>query len=153
MTEEIQLRPVKKEDFHAWQLLWLSYNALYGRHGETALSPEITQTTWSRFFDSYEPVHALVAENTGQILGFTHFLYHRSTIQIGPTCYLQDLFIAESARGQGVARKLIEEVYAHANAAGSARVYWQTNHNNTSAMKLYDKIAQKSEFVLYRKML
>jgi hypothetical protein len=49
------------------------------RAGETALPPEITQMTWARFFDAYEPVHALVAESEGQILGLVHYLLHRST--------------------------------------------------------------------------
>ena len=108
--------------------------------------------TWSRFFDAYEPVHALVAEKEAQLLGLVHYLFHRSTISIGPTCYLQDLFTAESARGEGVGRALIENVYKRAKAAGSARVYWQTHETNQTAMKLYDKIAERSGFVVYRKL-
>ena len=70
---------------------------------------------------------------------------------IGPTCYLQDLFTAEPARGQGIARTLIEWVYERAKAAGSQRVYWQTHETNLTAMKLYDKVAERSGFVVYRK--
>jgi hypothetical protein len=62
---------------------------------------EITMMTWARFFDACEPVHALVAESEGGLLGLTHFLFHRNTIQIEPSCYLQDLFTLESARGAG----------------------------------------------------
>ena len=40
--------------------------------------------TWSRFFDAYEPVHALVAESDGQLLGLVHYLFHRSTTAIAP---------------------------------------------------------------------
>ena len=151
--DQINIRSVRKEDFAAWQPLWQGYNTFYGRHGETALADDITAMTWSRFFDAYEPVHALVAECGGQLIGITHFLFHRSTTQIGPNCYLQDLFTAESSRGQGVARKLIEEVYARAKAAGCGRVYWQTHETNATAMQLYDKVAEKSGFVVYRKLL
>ena len=66
----------------------------YGRSLETALAPEVTQMTWSRFFDINEPVYALVAESEGQLIGLTHYLYHRSTTAIKPICYLQDLFTA-----------------------------------------------------------
>ncbi|EJL85254.1 acetyltransferase [Herbaspirillum sp. CF444] len=152
-NSEVRIRPAKQEDFEAWQGLWQGYNAFYGRHGETALAAGITDMTWSRFFDAYEPVHALVAERDGQLIGLAHFLFHRSTTQIAPNCYLQDLFTAESSRGQGVARKLIEEVYLRAQAAGSGRVYWQTHETNATAMALYDKVAEKSGFVVYRKLL
>ncbi|GAA0723787.1 GNAT family N-acetyltransferase [Dokdonella soli] len=150
-AEHIVIRPVRREDFTAWNRLWDGYNAFYGRAGATGLPAEITQTTWSRFFDGYEPMHALVAESGGNLLGLAHFLFHRSTIQLGPTCYLHDLFTVEAARGKGVGRALIEAVYEHAKAAGSSRVYWQTHETNTTAMRLYDKIAERSGFVVYRK--
>lgn len=149
----IHVRPVAATDFAAWQALWRGYNAFYGRHGATALADDITLTTWSRFFDAYEPMHALVAEQDGKLVGLTHFLYHRSTSQIAPNCYLQDLFADEAARGQGVGRKLVEAVYAAAKAAGSPKVYWLTHETNTSAMQLYDRIATRSGFLHYAKIL
>ena len=76
--------------------------------------------TWARFFDAYEPMHALVAESDGALLGLTHYLFHRSTTSIEPTCYLQDLFTNEAARGKGVGRALINGVYEQAKLAGSS---------------------------------
>jgi len=153
VNDQITIRVVVKDDFPRWKLLWDGYNAFYGRVGETALSQEITQMTWLRFFDAYEPMHAMVAEASDKLLGLVHFLFHRSTIQIAPTCYLQDLFTVEVARGKGVGRALIEAVYQRAIAAGSPRVYWQTHETNLVAMKLYDKVAERSGFVVYRKAL
>jgi GNAT superfamily N-acetyltransferase len=150
MSAELTIRTVRREDYAAWQKLWDGYNAFYGRSGATALPAEVTQTTWSRFFDAYEPMHALVAESSEGMLGLTHFLYHRSTIALGPVCYLQDLFTVEAARGRGVGRALIEAVYERARAAGSSRVYWQTHESNVTAMRLYDQIAEKSGFLVYR---
>jgi len=109
--------------------------------------------TWARFFDTYEPVHALVAEQDDRLIGLVHYIFHRSTISIAPTCYLQDLFTGESARGQGVGRALIEQVYRIAQEAGSSRVYWLTHETNETAIKLYDKVAEKSGFIVYRKPL
>jgi GNAT superfamily N-acetyltransferase len=108
--------------------------------------------TWSRFFDAYEPVHALVAESRGALIGLTHYLFHRSTTSIEPTCYLQDLFTGEAARGKGVGRALINGVYDQARRAGGGRVYWQTHETNQTAMQLYDKVAERSGFVVYRKL-
>ena len=145
------IRFAARTDFSQWLPLWQGYNAFYGRSGATALPDEITHTTWTRFFDAYEPVHAMVAEHEGRLVGLVHYLFHRSTISIAPTCYLQDLFTDASTRGQGVGRALIGAVYGRATLAGVSRVYWLTHETNSTAMKLYDQVAERSGFVVYRK--
>jgi GNAT superfamily N-acetyltransferase len=143
------VRPIRHSDQPAWHSLWDGYNAFYGREGATALSPEITQVTWQRFFDPDEPVFALVAESEGNLVGLAHYLFHRSTTRIELTCYLQDLFTLPSARGRGVGRALIEGVYAAATSAGIHRVYWQTQSSNTAGRLLYDKVAKHLGFIVY----
>jgi len=151
MAAELAVRPVGAHDYEPWRLLWDRYNAFYGRSGAAALPDEITRTTWDRFFDPGEPVRALVAERDGRVVGLVHFIFHRSTTLIAPTCYLQDLFTDADVRGGGIGRALIEAVYASARAAGAARVYWQTHETNATAMRLYDQVAEKSGFLVYRK--
>ena len=153
MSGELSVRFVVREDYQQWLPLWDGYNAFYGRSGATALAPEITRMTWARFFDAYEPVHGLVAESDGQLLGLTHYLFHRNTTAIEPLCYLQDLFTSDAARGRGIGRALINRVYQQARLAGSSRVYWQTHQTNLTAMQLYDKVAERSGFVVYRNLL
>jgi GNAT superfamily N-acetyltransferase len=153
MADDLIIRPATRDDHDQWLPLWDGYNAFYGRAGDTALDPAVTAMTWSRFFDAYEPVHALVAEQGGRLLGLTHYLFHRNTTAIEPNCYLQDLFTTEQARGKGVGRALIEGVYARAKVAGASRVYWQTHETNATAMKLYDQVAEKSGFLVYRKVV
>jgi GNAT superfamily N-acetyltransferase len=150
MSAPLTIRCVTPEDYAQWLPLWEGYNCFYGR---PVFPSEITKMTWSRFFDAYEPVHALVAERDGQLLGLVHYLFHRSTIHIAPVCYLQDLFTNEAARGQGIGRALIEAVYEQARIAESPRIYWQTHESNVTAMKLYDKVAERSGFVVYRKQV
>lgn len=147
----VSVRAVTPDDYARWLPLWDGYNAFYGRHGATALDPAITATTWQRFFDADEPVHALVAEQDGELIGLTHYLFHRSTTAIAQTCYLQDLFTSAATRGRGVGRALIEAVYARAQAGGSPRVYWQTHETNATAMRLYDQVADRSGFLVYSK--
>jgi len=149
MSSPVLVRPIRPDDLAAWQPLWDGYNAFYGREGATALPDEITRTTWSRFFDPAEPVFALVAESEGTVCGIVHYLFHRSTTRIEPTCYLQDLFTAPGARGKGVGRQLIEGVYAAAQAAGVRRVYWQTHETNATARRLYDQVARHAGFLIY----
>jgi GNAT superfamily N-acetyltransferase len=149
----VVVRPVEQGDYAAWRPLWDGYNAFYERVGDTALPEEITRTTWDRFFDANEPIHALVAEGAdGELVGLVHYLFHRSSILIGPNCYLQDLFASEAARGRGVGRALIEAVYEMARAAGASRVYWHTHETNRAARELYDKVADDTGFVVYRKV-
>jgi GNAT superfamily N-acetyltransferase len=147
------VRPVAPDDFDQWKPLWIGYNAFYGREGSTALPCEVTLQTWARFFDASEPVHALVADADGSLLGLVHYIFHRSTISIAPVCYLQDLFTIPAARGQGVGRALIEEVYRRALEAECPRVYWHTQQTNATARLLYDKVAEDSGFLVYRKLL
>ncbi|HET7413168.1 MAG TPA: GNAT family N-acetyltransferase [Pararhizobium sp.] len=151
MPNEISVRPVTRNDYEQWLPLWQGYNAFYGRSGETELPEEITQITWARFFDAYEPVHALVAEDEERLVGLVHYLFHRSTTFIEPICYLQDLFTDKAMRGRGVGRALIDGVYGQARREGVTRVYWHTHETNHTAMQLYDKMADKSGFVVYRK--
>lgn len=146
-------RAVTWQDYDQWLPLWDGYNVFYGREGATALAPAIAAMTWSRFFDPYEPVYARVADAGSRLVGLVHYLFHRSTTSIAPTCYLQDLFTNEDARGKGVGRALIERVYEEALQAGCPHVYWLTHEANERAMLLYDKVAECSGFVVYRKML
>src|ERR1700743_664911 len=153
MPINLSIRTITQQDYDQWLPLWDGYNKFYGRSGVTGLAPEITRMTLGRFFYAYGPVHALVAESDGKLVGLTHYLFHRSTTAIAPNCYLQDLFTAEDARGRGVARALINAVYDRAKLAGSPRVYWQTHETNVTAMQLYDKVAERSGFIVYRKLI
>jgi GNAT superfamily N-acetyltransferase len=144
------IRPVTQADHEQWLPLWEGYNAFYGRTGTSSLPAEVTRTTWTRFFDEAEPVFALVAEDDGRLVGLTHFLFHRSTTMVEQLCYLLDLFTDQALRGRGVGRALIEGVYTAARAAGSTRVYWQTHETNATAMRVYDQVAARSGFVVYR---
>jgi len=144
-------RALHRCDYDGWLTLWNGYNAFYGRVGPTALLAEVTQTTWGRLFDPAEPVHGLVAELNGRVVGLCHYLFHRSTISVAPVCYLQDLFTDEQSRGRGAGRALIEAVCQRATAAGVSRVYWQTHETNLVAQRLYDMVAARSGFIVYRR--
>jgi GNAT superfamily N-acetyltransferase len=150
LDQAVSVRRIERADFAQWKTLWDGYNAFYGRTGPTALPDDISSVTFTRFFDAYEPVYALVATNRQQLVGLAHFLLHRSTIEVNPTCYLQDLFTAAQVRGRGVGRALIKETCRTAKELGCSRVYWQTHETNLTAMRLYDQVAQKSGFVVYR---
>lgn len=147
--DRLQIRAIGRADYDGWRPLWDGYNAFYGRSGATALPEPITRSTWERFFDAAEPVHALVAEREGALVGLVHYLYHRSTTRLSDICYLQDLFTAPDYRGLGIGRRLIHAVYDAARAAGCSRVYWQTQATNQAGRTLYDKVAEHHGFIVY----
>ena len=112
----------------------------------------VTRKTWARVLDPVEPRHAALAEVGEQALGLVLSIFHRSTWITDDHCYLQDLFVAGDGRGSGIGRALIEHVYADARRRGASRVYWTTHESNHSAMQLYDRIADRSGFIQYRKL-
>jgi GNAT superfamily N-acetyltransferase len=149
-VEKVVIRGIEPADYERWLPLWDGYNAFYERTGPTALPTEITQSTWSRLLDPSESVNGLVAERNGKLVGLAHYIFHRSTILLAPTCYLQDLFTGAQVRGRGVGRALIEEVCRRARTAGSTRVYWHTHESNDLARQLYDRVGVLSGFIVYR---
>ena len=149
MTMALLIRDARETDEAAWRTLWAGYLAFYG----TEVSKEVTAFTWARILDPASRVSMRVAEEDGRLLGFAIHHYHDSTWDIAPEGYLEDLFVDGAARGKGVGRALIEGVYERARMAGSPRVYWQTHKTNHTAMQLYDKVAENSGFVVYRKLL
>ena len=149
----IVIRSISPNDRSDWQVLWDGYNRFYGRSGPNALDPSITESTWERFFDPSEPVHCLVAVDEGTVVGLAHFLFHRSTTRQTDVCYLQDLYTAESSRGRGIGRKLVDAVAEAAANSGSTRLYWQTKVDNQTARALYDKVAEHTGFIVYTRDL
>jgi GNAT superfamily N-acetyltransferase len=145
----MNIRLAREEDHAQWLPLWKGYQHFY----KTEIADATTATTWSRFHDPAEPMHCAVAESDGKLTGIVHYIQHRSCWTTGDYMYLQDLFVDPDIRGQGVGRALIEHVYARAAEAGASRVWWLTHESNAQAMLLYERIADKSGFVQYRKLL
>ncbi len=146
----MNIRIAQPSDHDQWLPLWRGYQAFY----KVDLGDEVTACIWSRFHDPAEPMFCAVAEgDDGHLVGMVHYIFHRSCWMLNHSCYLQDLFAVPEARGLGVGRALIEHVYAEAAKAKSTRVWWLTHESNTHAMQLYDRIADKSGFVQYRKAI
>ena len=141
-------RELTPADRAEWEPLWRGYQAFY----KVDLADAVSRTTWMRFFDPAEPMHAALAWHDGQAIGLVHWIFHRSCWTVGDYCYLQDLFVADGLRGDGIGRLLIEHVYAQARAAGTSRVHWLTQESNSNARQLYDRIADRSGFIQYRKL-
>lgn len=145
----VEIKPLVKDQYDQWYPLWQGYLTFY----ETSLPDEITANNWARFFDDNEPVGALGAFKDVKLVGFVHYIFHRTNWSLTSTCYLQDLFADPSVRGEGIGRKLIEAVSDLAKEGGSEKVYWLTQNHNKTARRLYDRIADDHGFMVYEKAL
>jgi len=149
MTGTVLIRPVGEDEREAWNPLWAGYLAFY----KTALARDVSDLTWTRFHDPDEPMFALGGYVDGRLAGFAHYLFHRSTTRVEPTCYLQDLYVDEVARGLGVGAALIDATHERARDAGAARLYWQTHETNAVARALYEKVADRTGFIVYARAM
>ncbi|BAP42539.1 GNAT family N-acetyltransferase [Pseudomonas sp. LJDD11] len=143
----VQIRPVNAADHAAWLGLWLAYLRFY----ETELANEVSATTWQRLLDPAQPCHSALAWQGNEAVGMVNFIYHRSNWSIEDACYLQDLFVDPQQRGGGVGRQLIEYVYASATQHGSRKVHWLTHETNSTAIGLYEQVAERGGFIQFRK--
>jgi GNAT superfamily N-acetyltransferase len=143
---DFRVRAIERPDRAQWEPLWRAYLVFY----RAQWSDQVANATFARIFDPLEPVHALVAERGDELIGFTHYLFQRSTWLINSQCYLQDLYVGEAERRSGVGPALIAAVVGAAKEAGAARVYWNTHETNAVARKLYDAVAVRTGFIQYR---
>ena len=144
---DVSIRPLEAGDRAGWDPLWQGYLTYY----ESEVAPQVTETIWARLIDPDQEPHGFCAvDASGKLIGIVHYLFHRSTWTATNYCYLEDLFVDPDTRGSGAGRRLIEAVYAAAEAAGTTRVYWNTQHFNTRARVLYDRVATLSPFIQYR---
>lgn len=141
-----EVRRLRPDDETAWRALWRDYLAFY----KTEVPEAVYETTFARLLgDDPHDFHGLIAEVDGRPVGLAHYLFHRHAWKIENVCYLQDLYADPSVRGRGLGRKLIEAVYAAADAAGAPAVYWLTQDFNTGARRLYDRIGTLTPFIRY----
>lgn len=142
------VRALEPADETDWRRLWAGYQRFY----EVSLSEEVHLSTWRRLHDPAEPVFGALAlpAGGGPPFGLVHFIRHRTGWDVADSCYLQDLYVDDAARGQGVGAALIDYVAAAAAGFGAAQVHWLTHETNTRAMRLYDAVAVRSGFVQYR---
>ncbi|CAG0997818.1 D-amino-acid N-acetyltransferase [Burkholderiales bacterium] len=142
----VRVRPIRASDERAWRELWRGYCEFY----EVALAEDVTRHTFARIADPGSPVSGIVAESVrGDVVGIANYLLHENTWTTTPVCYLEDLFVAPAARGNGAGRALLDWLVSAARENGWSRLYWMTRHDNVTARRLYDHYAKADGFVRY----
>jgi len=145
----VAIHELEAADYDVWLPLWKAYQTFY----KASLPEEVTHESFRRMLDPHEPTFGALAFADGHAIGMVHWIFHRSNWSIGDYCYLQDLYVNEQSRGLGAGQALVEHVYSQASKASCSRVYWLTHETNKTAMLLYDRVAERSGFVQYKKTL
>ncbi|MDH3264393.1 MAG: GNAT family N-acetyltransferase [Paracoccaceae bacterium] len=145
---DLTIRSLTAADEPEWRRLWTGYLDYY----ETKVTEAVYASTFARLLtDDIREPRGLMALSGSRRVGLTHYIFHRHCWKIEDACYLQDLYTAPEARGQGVGRALIKAVYEAADAAGCPAVYWLTQEFNYKGRMLYDTVGVKSPFIRYNR--
>jgi GNAT superfamily N-acetyltransferase len=142
------IRALTEDDRDDWDPLWKGYLAFY----RAELSEKTTQAAFERLCGgggSGEMFGLLGLDEEGRGIGMAHCVIHATTWSRQPKCYLEDLFVAPSARGHDVGRALLVAVKEQATARGAGHVYWHTQAYNGRARSLYDQVGHPTSFVVY----
>lgn len=144
----VVIKPILPQDKPRWAQLWYEYLDFY----DTSLPLMTYEQTFEQLFSDnpYSP-NGLLAWIDDQPVGLVHFIFHAHCWRPEGACYLQDLYTSDLARNQGVGRALIEAVYKAADARDTPYVYWMTQDFNADARRLYDKVAEVTDFVKYQR--
>jgi GNAT superfamily N-acetyltransferase len=142
----LEIKDASAADYAAWHALWMQYLAFY----KVTLAPEITAHTWARLLDPTSRLDGRFAFLDGTMVGFALHHHHASTWVAGDDCYLEDLFLDETARGHGIGRALIDDLIEIARTKGCKRLYWHTAENNQTARRLYNHFTKADGHVRYR---
>lgn len=87
---------------------------------------------------------------SGSVVGFTQIFQTHSTVWLGPSLILEDLFVAPEARGAGVAALLLERTEAYAREIGAVGMFLETAMDNVTAQRVYERAGWTREDRFYK---
>jgi len=147
VATELQIAPITDGEFEELQPLIAAYQRFYEveRIDETR-----NRTFFRRFLAPSEDGLLLGARHDGKLVGYACLYWHFSSLEAVECVLMNDLFVSEEARGEGVARALIEATAEVARERGVPFVEWSTAPDNHTAQRLYNSTgAERSEWFSY----
>jgi GNAT superfamily N-acetyltransferase len=143
----MRIRDATAADEAGFRALWAAYLAFY----DMSLDSAVTDQTWARILDPASPMSArLAVDEAGAVLGFAVWHHHIASWHLANDLYLEDLFVDPAARGAGLGRALLDDLFALARTRGFGRIYWHTDEGNARARSLYDSYAPADGHIRYR---
>jgi ribosomal protein S18 acetylase RimI-like enzyme len=141
----IEIRPVRDGDFFAWLDVYAKYAEFY----DTELTDQKALLLWSWLTAPEHEENGYIAVDGDRIVGLAHVREFARPLEGDRGLFLDDLFVAEDARGRGVGRALLEHTRDLARQRGLGVVQWITAHDNAEAQRIYDSVAERTQWVTY----
>jgi GNAT superfamily N-acetyltransferase len=140
------VRDAQPSDFGRWRELYRGYAEFYG----SQQTDDMAERVWGWICDPGHEVQALVAQDDdGNLVGIAHYRPFARPLAASTGCYLDDLFVAPTARGKGVADALLANLRDRADARGWSVIRWITAADNATAQRVYDRVAERTMWVTY----
>jgi len=134
-------------DRQDWEELYYGYAEFY----EVPMNQEILDAVWAWIFDARKSFYALIAKSDdGKAHGIMHYREMASPLRGKLVGFLDDLYVNPKSRGQGVVDALFQALVESAKRKGWPYVRWITAENNYRARRVYDKIAEKTQWITYQ---
>jgi GNAT superfamily N-acetyltransferase len=90
-----------------------------------------------RILESDDGEFLLAVDGRGEAVGVCQIRFRWSVWTSAPDCWLEDLFVRESARRGSLGRRLVEAAVDRARARGCKRIELDVNEENAAALALY----------------
>jgi GNAT superfamily N-acetyltransferase len=125
--------------------------AAYQRFYETEeIDTERNRAFFSRFLAPSDDGMLLGAWRGAELVGYACLYWHFTSLVPAETVLMNDLYVADASRGQGIGRALIEASAGVARERGAHHLEWATAPDNRTAQRLYDSTgAKRSEWIEY----
>ena len=140
MIREIQLK-----DKERWEKLYKGYADFY----KVEMNNQILQNVWNWLNDKNHELKGIGYEIDGKIVGLAHYRKLLSPLKGKYIGYLDDIFVDSEYRGQKIGEKLLNRIREISKTNDWNLVRWQTDEDNFTAKKLYDKVATKTKKNVY----
>lgn len=97
------------------------------------------------------PFRAYLAMVDGRAVGYVTFFFTYSTFLARRALFLEDIFVLEEHRGNGIGKRLFQFCVGEAKRAGCGRMEWTALDWNTPAHRFYGSFgAKRLEWFLFR---
>ncbi|HTA38131.1 MAG TPA: GNAT family N-acetyltransferase [Candidatus Acidoferrales bacterium] len=91
-----------------------------------------------------------IARIDEKAVGFVQLFQTYSTVWLGPSLLLEDLFVDPSARGAGIATKLLARALAYSHEIGAVGMFLETAMDNVAAQRVYERAGWSREGRFYK---
>ena len=139
------IREIHSKDKKQWEKLYKGYAVFY----KVEMNNQILKTVWDWLNDKNHELKGIGYEIDGKIVGLAHYRKLLSPLKGKYIGYLDDIFVDPEYRGQKIGKKLLNKIKEISKANDWNLVRWQTDEDNFTAKKLYEKVATKTKKNVY----